>query len=89
MSGSVTKGAASIHNLMQMNSGLKWNEAYGNSSDVNNMLHKEGDMARFAIQNRWNIFPGSVFEYSSGSTNIVSYLLRRALGNDAEYYTFA
>ncbi len=32
--------------------------------------------------------PGSVFEYSSGSTNIVSYLLRRALGNDAEYYTF-
>ncbi len=38
-----------IRHLMQMNSGLKWNEDYGNSSDVNNMLHKEGDMAKFAI----------------------------------------
>ncbi|HBG56516.1 MAG TPA: serine hydrolase [Porphyromonadaceae bacterium] len=78
----------SIHNLMQMNSGLKWNEDYGNSSDVNNMLHKEGDMARFASSKPLEYPPGSVFEYSSGSTNIVSYLLRRAIGNDAEYYAF-
>lgn len=77
-----------IHHLMQMNSGLEWNEDYGNNSDVNNMLHKEGDMARFASSKPLEHTPGSVFEYSSGSTNIVSYLLRKAIGNDAEYYAF-
>lgn len=82
------RSSISIHNLMQMNSGLEWNEAYGNSSDVNNMLHKEGDMARFAMSKPLEYSPGSVFEYSSGSTNIVSYMLRRAIDNDAEYYAF-
>lgn len=82
------RSSITIHNLMQMNSGLEWNEAYGNSSDVNNMLHKEGDMARFAISKPLEYSPGSVFEYSSGSTNIVSYLLRRTIDKDAEYYSF-
>lgn len=77
-----------IHHLMQMNSGLEWNEDYGNSSDVNNMLHKEGDMARFARSKPLEYSPGSVFEYASGSTNIVSFLLRKAIGNDAEYFAF-
>lgn len=77
-----------IHHLMQMNSGLKWNEDYGNSSDVNNMLHKEGDMAKFAISKQLEYTPGSVFEYASGSTNIVSSLLRKAIGNDADYLAF-
>lgn len=82
------RSSISIHNLMQMNSGLEWNEEYGNSSDVNNMLHKEGDMARFASSKPLEYSPGSVFEYSSGSTNIVSYLLRKTIGNDVEYYAF-
>jgi len=77
-----------LRNLMQMNSGLEWNEDYGNSSDVNNMLHKEGDMAKFAISKQLEYTPGSVFEYASGSTNIVSYLMRKAIGNDADYLAF-
>jgi CubicO group peptidase (beta-lactamase class C family) len=77
-----------INNLMQMNSGLEWNEDYGNSSDVNNMLHKVGDMAKFTYSKPLEFTPGSVWEYSSGSTNIVSYLIRKALANDADYYTF-
>ena len=77
-----------IRHLMQMNSGLKWNEDYGNSSDVNNMLHKEGDMAKFAISKQLEYAPGSVFEYASGSTNIVSSLMRKAIGNDADYLAF-
>ncbi|HOO95502.1 MAG TPA: serine hydrolase [Proteiniphilum sp.] len=77
-----------IRHLMQMNSGLEWNEDYGNSSDVNNMLHKEGDMAKFAISKQLEYAPGSVFEYASGSTNIVSSLMRKAIGNDADYLAF-
>lgn len=82
------RSSISINNLMHMNSGLEWNENYGSSSDVNNMLHKKGDMASFAISKPLEYSPGTVFEYSSGSTNIVTYLIREAIGNDADYYSF-
>ncbi|MBN1769495.1 MAG: serine hydrolase [Prolixibacteraceae bacterium] len=77
-----------INNLMHMNSGLEWNEDYGNSSDVNNMLHKEGDMAKFAYSKPLEFTPDSLFEYSSGATNIVCYMLRKAIGNDTLYFAF-
>lgn len=77
-----------INHLMHMNSGLEWNENYGNSSNVNNMLHKEGDMARYAYEKPAEFTPDSIWEYSSGSTNIVSYLLRKTIGNDALYHAF-
>ena len=41
------RGAITIQNLMHMNSGLEWNENYGNLSDVTIMLHKSVDMADF------------------------------------------
>ena len=77
-----------LSNLMRMNSGLKWNEDYGNSSDVNNMLHKFGDMANFTAQKPSEFPVDSVWVYSSGSTNLVSKIIRNAIGNDAEYFAF-
>jgi CubicO group peptidase (beta-lactamase class C family) len=78
-----------LNNLMQMQSGLKWNEDYGNRSDVTLMLHCESDMAHFAM-NRPVAFPaGAHWYYSSGSTNIVSYLIRKQFTNDSAYYVFA
>jgi CubicO group peptidase (beta-lactamase class C family) len=77
-----------INNLMHMNSGLEWNEDYGNNSDVNNMLHKEGNMVSFALKKQLKYPIDSVWNYSSGSTNIISLIIRKTLGNDAEYYSF-
>jgi CubicO group peptidase (beta-lactamase class C family) len=77
-----------ISNLMHMNSGLEWNENYGSNSDVNNMLHKEGNMAAFTIKKPLQYPPDSIWNYSSGSTNIVSLIIRQTIGNDAEYYAF-
>lgn len=77
-----------INNLMQMSSGLEWNENYGNSSDVNNMLHKVGDMARFTYEKPLVDTIGSNWVYSSGTTNIVSYLIRKSFNNDSEYFAF-
>lgn len=74
--------------LMRMNSGLEWNEDYGNNSDVNKMLFKKGDMAAYAIAKELDYKPGTCFEYSSGSTNIVSLLMRKAIGDDAAYLSF-
>jgi hypothetical protein len=78
-----------LNNLLQMQSGLKWNEDYGNRSDVTLMLHCEGDMGDFAFEQPLEYPAGSHWYYSSGTTNIVSYLIRKELGNDSIYYSFA
>ncbi|MFA6677601.1 MAG: serine hydrolase [Bacteroidales bacterium] len=77
-----------INNLMHMTSGLKWNEDYGSRSDVNLMLHRESDMAKYAYEKPLKYMPGTHWYYSSGTTNIVSYLLRRKFASDSLYYDY-
>ena len=77
-----------LNHLMHMNSGLEWNENYGNTSDVNNMLHKEGNMGEFTYEKPAVYPPDSVWLYSSGSTNLVSLIIRNIFNNDAAYYAF-
>ena len=78
-----------LNNLMQMQSGLKWNEDYGNRSDVTLMLHCESDMAHFAYEKPMAVPAGTLWYYSSGTTNIVSYLIRKQFSSDSAYYVFA
>jgi len=77
-----------INNLMHMTSGLKWNEDYGSRSDVNLMLHRESNMAKYAYEKPLKYKPGTHWYYSSGTTNIVSYLLRRKFESDSLYYDY-
>ncbi len=77
-----------MNDLLQMQSGLKWNEDYGNRSDVTVMLHCDDDMSRYAFDRPVQFPAGTKWYYSSGTTNIVSYLLRQKIGSDDEYYTF-
>ena len=79
----------SVNDLMQMQSGLDWNEDYGNRSDVTLMLHCESDMAHYAIAHSGFRPAGSLWYYSSGTTNIVSYLIRKQFPDDNRYYSFA
>jgi CubicO group peptidase (beta-lactamase class C family) len=78
-----------LNDLMQMQSGLKWNEDYGNRSDVTLMLHCESDMGHFALDRPVAYPAGTHWYYSSGATNIVSYLIRNKFSNDSLYYVFA
>jgi len=78
-----------LNDLMQMQSGLKWNEDYGNRSDVTLMLHCESDMGNFALERPVAYQAGSHWYYSSGATNIVSKLIRRQFTTDSAYYVFA
>lgn len=77
-----------LNDLLQMQSGLKWNEDYGNRSDVTLMLHCSGNMGKFAIERPYAFDAGTHWYYSSGTTNIVSYLIRKQFDNDSLYYTF-
>ena len=78
-----------INNLMQMQSGLRWNEDYGNRSDVTQMLYCENDFAKFTYNQPFAFPAGSHWYYSSGSVNAVNFLMRKTIGNDNEYYNFA
>lgn len=77
-----------MNDLMQMQSGLKWNENYGNRSYVNVMLHCESDMGRYSFEQPLEHAPGSFWYYSSGTTNIVNWMIRKQFANDSSYYQF-
>lgn len=76
-----------IENLLRMNSGLKWWEYYGGPSDATRMLYKEKDMGEYAMKSSLGHKPGEVFNYSSGTANILSSIIRRTVG-DSSYYRF-
>ena len=82
------RAAITLNNLMQMQSGLEWNEDYGNRSDVNLMLHREQDMGLYAIDKPLEHEPNTVWYYSSGSTNIVMRYLRGKFASDKEFLTY-
>ncbi|MSO59049.1 MAG: class C beta-lactamase-related serine hydrolase [Ilumatobacteraceae bacterium] len=75
-----------MQHLLEMRSGLSWIEDYvdDTSSDVIAMLFGSGstDNAGFAIAKSLEHEPGSQWSYSSGTTNIVTRLLARALGEE-------
>lgn len=77
-----------LNNLLHMNSGLEWNEDYGNLSDVTVMLHKFGNMGAFTATKDQLSPVDSVWLYSSGTTNLVSMYLRSTFPSDADYYRF-
>ena len=77
-----------LHDLMQMQSGLEWNEDYGARSDVNVMLHCEEDMGLYALQKPLEYKPGTHWYYSSGSTNIVVRYLRSLFSSDEAFFSY-
>lgn len=77
-----------LRDLMQMQSGLEWNEDYGNRSDINIMLHCEQDMGLFALNKPLEYKPGTHWKYSSGTTNIVMRYLRGLFPSEKEFLKY-
>ncbi len=77
-----------LNNLMQMSSGLEWVEDYTDISDATIMLYEKGDMGGFALNKPAKYAPDSVWYYSSGTSNIISLIIRRQFENDQDYWKF-
>ena len=78
----------SLDQLLRMNSGLAFEESTGAlNSDLVRMLTKEADMAGFAASQPLIKEPGKKWSYSSGTTNILSRILRHAM-DDQDYWAF-
>ena len=78
----------SIHNLLQMNSGLDWLEDYNTISDVTKMLFLERDMTKIQVAKSLVGKPNESWNYSSGTTNLLSGILRNHFSNHQEYLDF-
>lgn len=79
--------AITLENLLQQTSGLDFLEDYTKASDATNMLCRQKDMAAFSANHSLAHDPGTVFNYSSGNSNIISRIIRQTVGeNDYAAY---
>jgi CubicO group peptidase (beta-lactamase class C family) len=83
------RAAITVADMLAMRDGLGWVEDYvdGEVSDVIEMLFGSGidDTAAFAAAHRAAHAPGTVFNYSSGTTNILSRIVADHVGRGEEY----
>ncbi len=77
-----------LNNLMQASSGLEWNESYFTPGLFHNMFMHSDDKGAFAASQKLKYPIGTHFEYSSGTTNIISRIVRQTVG-DANYPRYA
>lgn len=61
-----------LKDLMGMESGLRFNEDYGDVSDVTRMLYLSADMAGFAAGQPLEAAPATRFSYSTGTSVLIS-----------------
>lgn len=77
------RSSITLAQLMAMSSGLRFNEGYGDVSDVTRMLYLEPDMAAYTAGQPLAQAPGSAWNYSSGTTLLLSRIWQRAAAGDA------
>ena len=77
-----------IDHLLRMQSGLAWDEDYTAISDVTRMLFLSDDMTLAQAQKESIAPPTEIWNYSSGTTNLLSGLLRKQLGDQQAYLNF-
>ncbi len=77
-----------IHNLLQMNSGLEWDENYDEISDATKMLFLERDMTKVQEEKPLIGKPNETWNYSSGTSNLLSGILRDQFKNHQSYLDF-
>lgn len=78
----------SIRNLLQMTSGLQWVEDYGDISEATIMLYSSTDISEYAISVPAAFPPDSIWYYSSGSSNVLSEVIKREFTDINDYWAF-
>ncbi|MFX0557001.1 serine hydrolase domain-containing protein [Maribacter sp. CXY002] len=77
-----------INHLLRMQSGLAWEEDYFKISDVTKMLFLDSDMSLTQKNNLAVAKPTEVWNYSSGSTNLLSGIARWYFKSYQDYLDF-
>lgn len=83
-----TKSSITLNHLLRMQSGLAWDEDYASISDVNKMLFLESDMTKPQALKQVIAAPTEIWNYSSGTTNMLSGILRNQFNTHQAYLDF-
>ncbi|NOE20212.1 serine hydrolase [Ruegeria atlantica] len=75
-----------VADMLAMTSGLQWNEEYGDVSDVTMMLYLSNDMAVFAADRALEAGIGTDFNYSSGTSTVLSRVWQNKLADGGLSY---
>lgn len=81
------RGDITVNHLLHMSSGLAFDETYSGFGDVTHMLFAVPSAGGYAARFPRVHPPGSHWQYSSGTTNILSRMLKHRLGADT-YHRF-
>ena len=76
------------NDLLHMNSGLAWEESYDKICDATQMLFQSANMGRVQLEKEAAYEPNTNWNYSSGTTNLLSYILRKQFKTHQEYLDF-
>jgi CubicO group peptidase (beta-lactamase class C family) len=81
------RAGITLDQLLRMTSGLRFTENYGDPlEDVALMLFARANGAAYAIDKPLEVPPGTRWQYSSGTTNILSRIIRDAVGGTEQDY---
>ncbi len=82
------KAAITYKNLLQMSSGLQFLEDYGSHSDANIMLWISDSSGVATIDSPLEAQPGEKWYYSSGTTNLLMYLMKGYFADQNAYLDY-
>ncbi|MEM9337839.1 MAG: serine hydrolase [Bacteroidota bacterium] len=77
-----------IRHLLNMSSGMEWEENYNDRSSVTKMLYESANLGLTASQTELVGAPGQKWYYSSGTSNILSYALAGYFPDQRAYQRF-
>ncbi|WP_310558462.1 serine hydrolase [Flavobacterium sp.] len=77
-----------INDLLHMNSGLEWEEKYDKICDATQMLFQAEDMSQSQLVKPAQFKPNTHWNYSSGTSNLLSGILRKQFKTHQEYLDF-
>jgi CubicO group peptidase (beta-lactamase class C family) len=78
------RGGITLSHLLTMTDGLDFSEVYDPGHDATTMLFLEPDMAAYTVGLKSSYPPGTHFNYSSGTANILSRLVLQHTGGNLQ-----
>jgi len=78
----------SLNDLLHMSSGLEWSEVYSEISPATKMLYNSENNSKVARGQGMEAKVGEHWEYSSGTSNIISGYIREQFENHDDYLRF-
>jgi CubicO group peptidase (beta-lactamase class C family) len=75
-----------IRHLLMMSGGLDWDEAYANPLSVTTEAYYGTDLGKIIRRLKAVSEPGKIFEYKSGDTQVLAFVLEKATGMKVSAY---